>query len=72
MAGKTVALCLDPGGTTGVALLEYNTHSYNFTRTWQIKNGLRGFLDFHWDELIDIKIDQLSAKTSTFGKESGV
>ena len=59
MTSNTIALCLDPGGTTGVALLEYNEDSYKFKRTWQIKNGLRGFLDFHWDELEDIKIDQI-------------
>lgn len=55
----TVALCLDPGGTTGVALLEYDDTGYEFIRTWQIKRGLQGFLDFHWDELEDIKIDQI-------------
>ena len=55
----TVALCLDPGGTTGVALLEYDEKNYEFIRTWQIKNGLQGFLDFHWDELEDIQIDEI-------------
>lgn len=54
-----LALCLDPGGTTGVALIAYDDESYRIVETWQIKNGLQGFLDFHWDELEDWDIDQI-------------
>ena len=53
------ALCLDPGGTTGVATLAYDDLTYRVIRTWQIKNGLQGFLDFHWDELEDLVINQI-------------
>lgn len=53
------ALCLDPGGTTGVAMLAYDDEEYRVLKTWQIKNGLHGFLDFHWDELEDWDIDQI-------------
>ena len=53
------ALCLDPGGTTGVAMLAYDELTYKVIRTWQIKNGLQGFLDFHWDELEDMVFQQI-------------
>lgn len=46
-------LSLDPGGTTGAAVIQYDDYEYNLIRLWQIPNGLQGFLDFHWDELED-------------------
>jgi len=55
----TTMLSLDPGGTTGVAIIEYGTRSYNLVKTWQIPNGLQGFLDFHWDELEDWEFDEI-------------
>lgn len=42
-------LCLDPGGTTGVAIIEYNNDIVSVVSTHQIKRGLEGFLDWHWD-----------------------
>jgi hypothetical protein len=56
---KTTALCLDPGGTTGVALLEYDEDSYSILETRQVPNSLQGFLDFHWDELADWRFTQI-------------
>lgn len=50
-------LSLDPGGTTGGALIEYNNNYHRVTRTWQIQNGLKGFLDWHWDQLEDYHFD---------------
>ena len=55
----TTMLSLDPGGTTGVAIIEYGTESYELIKTLQIRNGLQGFLDFHWDELEDWEFDQI-------------
>ncbi len=55
----TTMLSLDPGGTTGVAIIEYGDTEYNLIKTWQIPNGLQGFLDFHWDELEDWEFDQI-------------
>lgn len=55
----TTMLSLDPGGTTGVAIIEYGTEDYQLIKTWQIPNGLQGFLDFHWDELEDWEFDQI-------------
>ena len=64
------ALCLDPGGTTGVAMLAYDDFTYKVIRTWQIKNGLQGFLDFHWDELEDMVIQQIICES--FDRREGV
>lgn len=55
----TTMLSLDPGGTTGVAIIEYGKTGYNLVKTWQISGGLQGFLDFHWDELEDWEFDQI-------------
>lgn len=55
----TTMLSLDPGGTTGVAIIEYGTESYVVVKTLQIRNGLQGFLDFHWDELEDWEFDEI-------------
>lgn len=52
-------LAVDPGGTTGLALFEYDDDTYNVIWTKQIANKLAGFLDFHWDELEDTPIDQI-------------
>lgn len=46
-------LSLDPGGTTGAALLEFDSDTVNLIRTWQVPNGLMGFHDWYWDELAD-------------------
>ena len=51
-------LSLDPGGTTGAALIKYEDNLEPIV-VWkkQIKGSLKGFLDWHWDELIDTEID---------------
>lgn len=55
----TTMLSLDPGGTTGVAIIEYGHEEFNLIKIWQIPNGLQGFLDFHWDELEDWEFDHI-------------
>lgn len=51
-------LSLDPGGTTGYSLLKVTGDSQlEIYRSGQIKGGLKGFLDFHWDVLEDEHID---------------
>lgn len=51
-------LGVDPGGTTGLALFDVDDNSTP-QLVWQkqITGGLKGFLDFHWDELEDTDID---------------
>lgn len=51
-------LSLDPGGTTGymIGTVEPNS-TLTIERSGQIKNSLRGFLDFHWDVLESENID---------------
>jgi hypothetical protein len=55
----TTMLSLDPGGTTGIAVIEYGDLEYQVIKTWQVAGGLQGFLDFHWDELDDWQFDQI-------------
>jgi len=51
-------LSLDPGGTTGYMIGTVDPNSeLNIERSGQIKNSLRGFLDFHWDVLESEDID---------------
>lgn len=52
-------LCLDPGGTTGAVIINYDDDSYQIAEGWQIKGGLKGFIDFYWDTLSDIKFDSV-------------
>jgi len=62
----TLILSLDPGGTTGAALVQVTKNSppaVIWTR--QIPNGLKGFLDWHWDELEDIDIDLIVCEDFT-------
>lgn len=59
-------LSLDPGGTTGVAAINYEEDQPpQVVRTWQIANGLKGFLDFHWDELEDWDFDEIVCESFT-------
>ena len=59
-------LSLDPGGTTGVAAINYEEdQAPQIVRTWQIQNGLKGFLDFHWDELEDWNFDEIVCESFT-------
>lgn len=51
-------LSLDPGGTTGYAITTFGPNlELNIERSGQIKNGLKGFLDFHWDVLESQELD---------------
>lgn len=58
-------LSIDPGGTTGMSLIEYDKDAFNIERTWQIQNGLKGFLDWHWDELDTHQIDLIVCEDFT-------
>ena len=63
---RSRVLCLDPGGTTGVALIEYNEETApEVIFTKQIGNGLQGFLNWHWDELEDIDFDTIVCESFT-------
>jgi hypothetical protein len=63
---EQVILSLDPGGTTGYAIvLVTEDDELEIMMQGQIKNGLKGFLDFHWDVLEDIKIDKIIAESFT-------
>lgn len=52
-------LSFDPGGTTGVALIEATDDDIEVVWVKQIERGLQGFLDFHWDQLIDMEFDKI-------------
>jgi len=39
-------ISLDPGGTTGVSIIGYDTDSVYLVNTYQVANGLEGFV--HW------------------------
>jgi hypothetical protein len=59
-------LSLDPGGTTGYALLEVeDDQEATLHRTGQIKGSLKGFLDFHWDVLEDMPITKIICESFT-------
>lgn len=55
----TALLSLDPGGTTGLALFEYDENSYELVWRKQVPNGLQGFLDWTWEEGEDLLIDEI-------------
>lgn len=61
---KTI-LSLDPGGTTGVAYSRYDKDSYELLWHKQISGSLKGFLDFHWDQLELLDIDQIVCESFT-------
>lgn len=59
-------LSLDPGGTTGYAITSVGTRSMPvIQRSGQIQNGLKGFLDFHWDILEDYYFDRIVCESFT-------
>jgi hypothetical protein len=63
---EQVILSLDPGGTTGYTLIEVSENTeLEILRVGQIKNSLKGFLDFHWDVLEDWKIDKIICESFT-------
>ncbi len=57
---EQVMLSLDPGGTTGYAIMVvWEDEPVEVVRSGQIQHGLKGFLDFHWDVLESVKIDKI-------------
>lgn len=59
-------LCLDPGGTTGVAIIEYDKETEaKVIKTFQVKGSLKGFLDFQWDELESWAFDKIICESFT-------
>lgn len=46
-------LCLDPGGTTGAALIEYTDDSVSVLESFQIQGGLTGFISWHNNTELD-------------------
>jgi hypothetical protein len=60
-----MVLGLDPGGTTGVSYFSYNDNSIDLLWHKQIEGSLKGFLDFHWDQLEDMHIDKIVCESFT-------
>ncbi len=61
-----LTLSLDPGGTTGYAIFDYvDDSAIHILREGQIKGGLNGFLDFHWDVLEDIQFERIICESFT-------
>jgi hypothetical protein len=61
-----LVLSLDPGGTTGYALISVDDDSQMYVgRSGQIKGGLKGFLDFHWDVLEDLPVQKIICESFT-------
>lgn len=58
-------LSLDPGGTTGYAITEYDNSGAHLVKEGQIAGGLNGFLDFHWDVLEDWTFDFIVCESFT-------
>lgn len=63
---RSRALCLDPGGTTGIALIEYNEENKaEVIFTKQIEGGLHGFLDWQWDNVDMFDFDTIICESFT-------
>lgn len=58
-------LSLDPGGTTGYALIDYNDSKFTVHQSGQITGGLHGFLDFNSDYLSTQHIDTIVCESFT-------
>lgn len=59
-------LSLDPGGTTGYVIADVTQDTeLQIVRSGQIKNSLKGFLDFHWDVLEDVEIHAIICESFT-------
>lgn len=62
----TRILGIDPGGTTGLCLVSVDdTNEPELIWQKQIPNSLKGFLDFHWDELLDTDFDMIVCESFT-------
>jgi hypothetical protein len=61
-----LVLSLDPGGTTGYAISSVTGETpLHIERSGQIKGGLKGFLDFHWDVLEDMEFSAIICESFT-------
>jgi hypothetical protein len=58
-------LSFDPGGTTGIAMFEVSNDDVELVWVKQIERGLRGFLDFHWDQLQYMNLDTIVCESFT-------
>lgn len=56
-------LSLDPGGTTGAALLTFDDERVALESAWQIPGGLTGFLE--WQKTFDTPIDLIICESFT-------
>lgn len=57
-------LSLDPGGTTGVSIIGYDTDSVYVVRTEQVLNGLEGFV--HWVKEVSLsQFDEIVCESFT-------
>lgn len=56
-------LSLDPGGTTGAALVSFDESQLELESAWQIPDGLTGFLS--WQKTFDTRIDLIVCESFT-------
>ena len=62
----SLILSLDPGGTTGYAMFEVeDDQQAELIKRGQVKGGIKGFLDFHWDVLEDLNFDFIICESFT-------
>jgi hypothetical protein len=63
---KNRMLSLDPGGTTGLAIVEWSKNTEpEIIKTAQVNDGLHGFLRYHWDELEKWPFDRIVCESFT-------
>lgn len=58
-------LGLDPGGTTGWAIIEYDDSSVKLIDKGQIEGSLKGFLHYNWSDLIFRDFDMIVCESFT-------
>lgn len=58
-------LSLDPGGTTGYALIEYDDNYFRITDSGQVPGGLQGFLEWDSDFYEAIGLDLVVCESFT-------
>lgn len=61
--GTEHLFCFDPGGTTGVAHLWISPDKIWLVETWQVPNGVQGFLDWWKEEEIDVECDRIVSES---------
>lgn len=66
-------LSLDPGGTTGVAVISYDDNSLELEDHFQVKGGLQGFIDWfkdvNYDEFVIIVCESFTLRPGVFGAD---